>query len=112
MDRKVGDPSRICAYRWQWRECEECGEPAVYKTTFLLPNCRANPASSAYRRDDCTYCSDREMFVCEEHQYIGIAGLEHCSIIPLSRFPYMGWYEIENEEISEELRELWEEKHG
>lgn len=46
------------------RECEECGEPAIYKWTYLLKNYRANPASAAYRHDDCRYCEDHSVFTC------------------------------------------------
>ena len=112
MDRKIGD-LEICAYRWQWQECEECGEPAVYKATFLLPNCRTNPASSAYRRNDCTHCSDGHIFVCEEHEHsCSMAGLEPCSWFPLSRFPHMGWFKTEDKGVSKELQALWEEHDG
>lgn len=48
--------------------CEECGEPAYHRLTFLLVGARSNPASSAYGRDDCTWCSDHEMFSCREHE--------------------------------------------
>lgn len=49
------------------RTCEKCGESATHKLTFLLPNARTNSASKAYGRDDCTHCSDSDMFVCTEH---------------------------------------------
>jgi len=48
------------------QKCGECGEPAHYKHTFLLPNARRNPDSSAYRRDDCSRCEDERCFVCRE----------------------------------------------
>ncbi len=48
-------------------ECEVCGEPATKRHTYLLPNARSNRASSAYGRDDCTWCSDDEKFTCDEH---------------------------------------------
>lgn len=47
-------------------ECDECGEPATKRHTYMLPNYRSNPASSGYRRDDCTYCSDAERFTCND----------------------------------------------
>jgi len=50
------------------RECDECGEPAHYKHTFLLSNARRNPASTAYGRDDCTWCEDDCLYVCREHK--------------------------------------------
>ena len=44
--------------------CANCAEPAIYRYTFLLENFRQNPASSAYRRDDCSRCCDMEIFAC------------------------------------------------
>ena len=49
------------------RTCEVCGEPATRKCTYLLENYRSNPASSGYRRDDCTWCQDAEKFACLKH---------------------------------------------
>lgn len=46
-------------------ECGNCGEPATKRHTFLLPNARRNPSSSAYGRDDCSWCSDHEEFACD-----------------------------------------------
>ncbi len=48
--------------------CAKCGEPAKYKHTYLLYDCRENPASSAYGRNDCSWCSDEEIFACEKHK--------------------------------------------
>lgn len=47
-------------------ECDNCGEPADQRHTYLLPNARRNPASSAYGGDDVSWCSDKELFSCEE----------------------------------------------
>jgi len=57
---------RIKVERYQRRECDDCREPAEYRFTFLLERFRSNPASSAYGRDDCSYCSDLAVFKCEE----------------------------------------------
>jgi len=46
-------------------ECEECGEPAHYKYSFLFEGMRSNPASSAYGCDDCSWCSDVDVFTCK-----------------------------------------------
>ena len=46
------------------RMCERCGKPAKYRHTFLLEGMRNNPASSAYCKDDCSWCSDAEIFTC------------------------------------------------
>jgi len=65
------------------RECVECGEPATIKQTYLLPNCRRNPASKAYGRDDCTWCEDEANFYCDAcwpaHQWDEPQGYERCS---------------------------------
>lgn len=50
------------------RECDECAEPAHFKVTFLLDNARRNPASSAYGRDDCSWCEDDVAYACHEHK--------------------------------------------
>ena len=64
--------------------CEECGEPATRKVTFLLDNARRNPASSAYGKDDCRWCSDAEAFACETHRHTLKPPQGHslCSIFP------------------------------
>lgn len=71
--------------------CDECGELAHYKQTYLLPNARSNRASSAYGRDDCTWCSDGHYYVCKtckapwEHD-----GMTQCSTFPaLAKFAHM-----------------------
>ena len=86
-------------------ECEFCGEPADERHTYLLPNARRNPGSSAYRHDDCTWCSDHEVFTCADcrkSEFLGHApsaeGFEWCSTFALSdRFAHMflHWKEIE-----------------
>ena len=48
------------------KECAECGEPAVYRHSFLYEGMRSNPASSAFRKDDCSWCSDADVFTCKE----------------------------------------------
>jgi hypothetical protein len=46
-------------------ECS-CGNEATRKHTYLLEgNFRTNPRSSAYGKDDCTWCSDHEEFSCD-----------------------------------------------
>jgi len=72
------------------RLCEKCGEPATHKLTFLLPNARANPASSAYRHDDCSWCSDKAMFVCDSHErerwtIAEELGMEWCAAFPFNK---------------------------
>lgn len=76
------------------RVCESCGEPATYKLTFLLPNYRSNPASNAYGRDDCTWCSDEDMFVCNKHEkdrrkLAEERGMFWCSSFPFEKHKHM-----------------------
>ena len=47
------------------KECEFCGKPATLKHTFLLNGSRNNPASKAYGKDDCSWCEDDCVFICE-----------------------------------------------
>lgn len=80
------------------RDCEICGEKATARLTFLLPSCRSNPASSAYGKDDCSWCSDAEMFVCKEHEKdrYKIAkelNMEWCGLFPnTEKFKHMFLY--------------------
>lgn len=81
------------------RRCEDCDEPAVYKHTFLLPNARRNASSSAYGRDDCSYCEDACRFVCEAHKgNRHLPPFEWCSTFTASpRFAhlFLSWEEQE-----------------
>ena len=76
--------------------CEVCGEPATRKLTYLLANCRTNPASNAYGRDNCSWCSDAEAFSCEEHQQElrqdPPPGMSWCSTFDGARLPHMLLY--------------------
>lgn len=47
------------------RECDNCGEAATKKHNYCFVNGRSNPASSMYRRNDCSYCSDASAFSCD-----------------------------------------------
>jgi hypothetical protein len=83
------------------QECEICGEPAHYKHTFLLEGTRSNPASSAFRKDDCSWCEDEKRFVCKKHQEDRIPpdGYVWCSTFPASeRFAHMFLYWEEKEQ--------------
>lgn len=57
---------RIVKQKYIRMECEYCKSPAHFKYAFLYQNFRSNPASKAYRRDDCTWCSDIDVFVCRK----------------------------------------------
>lgn len=77
------------------RECDVCGAPAHFKHTFLLDGARSNRASSAYGRDDCSYCEDACRYVCKEHISDREAppGMSWCSTFPASdRFKHMFLY--------------------
>jgi len=47
--------------------CLECDAPAQFKVTYLLSGARSNPASNAYGKDDCSWCEDEAVFVCQKH---------------------------------------------
>jgi len=48
--------------------CQECGEPATKRITFLYEDSRRNPESAGYRKDDISWCSDDEAFSCDKHK--------------------------------------------
>lgn len=70
--------------------CDQCGEPAHFKHTYLLPNGRSNPASKAYGHDDCTWCEDDNAYTCLTCKRPTIEGYGWCSTFPASaRFAHM-----------------------
>lgn len=75
------------------RECEECGEPATKRHTYLLPDARRNPASSGYGGDDISWCSDHEAFTCDSCPEPRPDGYRWCSTFSVSpenmRFSHM-----------------------
>lgn len=91
------------SFKWYWRDCELCDRPASWRITFLddgSNGCRRNPSSSAYGKDDCSWCSDYELFACKKHR----ADIERwepkpnhnrCSSFPLKNFKHMGFYKKE-----------------
>ena len=92
---KVGD-IRTKKEIARWRECEGCGRPAKYRFTFLLELYRGNPASKAYQKDDCSWCSDLDIYSCErcKHTLSQSPGgySAGCGIFPLGKFKHMGFY--------------------
>ena len=92
---RVGDV-RITKEVAHWRECEGCGLPARYRLTFLFEHFRSNPASSAYREDDCSWCSDLDVFTCERCKRTlsqAPSGYNSgCGIFTLKKFKHMGFY--------------------
>ena len=86
-------------------ECDVCGESAHYKHTYLLDGARRNPASSAYGKDDCSWCEDESRFVCVEHKNDRSApdGYSWCSTFPATeRFAHMFLYWQENKKSQAE----------
>jgi hypothetical protein len=74
------------------RCCDECGEDAHYKHTWLLKGTRSNPASKAYGRDDCSWCEDDCSYACREctKKMRPPEGYVDCSIFPANeRFAHM-----------------------
>jgi len=81
-------------------ECDVCGEAADFRLTYLLEgDCRRNPASSAYGKDDCSWCSDAERFVCKDHQSTRPMPEGHswAGSFPLFNFPHLGLYAHDEE---------------
>jgi hypothetical protein len=79
------------------RDCEVCGEAATKRITFLLERYRSNPASKAYGRDDCSWCSDHDAYACDEHEtkvrFAVPPGMSSdVSIFGCKRFPHMLLY--------------------
>lgn len=96
------------------RDCCNCGEPATKRITYLLDNCRRNPASSAYGRDDCTYCSDGEQYACNdcerEVERDTPVGMSWCGTFTADgRFSHMVLYWVEREVTPENLRDFIKE---
>lgn len=87
------------------QECESCGEPATEKHTYLddgLTGARNNPASSAYNRDDCTWCSDWDLFLCNDCKKQeceqNLPAYHHwCSTFTVERMPHLFLYWTEKE---------------
>ena len=104
MTLKEGD---IVRRRVTRRECCVCGEPATRKHTFLLPNARRNPASSAYRKDDCSWCEDGCEYTCGKHTERDaeklVPEMKWCTTFQYEGFPHMFLYEkrIEEEPVQE-----------
>ncbi len=87
------------------QECENCREPATHKHTYLndgLTGARNNPASSAYGRDDCTWCSDYDIYTCDDCKQkdceAGLPSYYHsCAIFKVERMPHLFLYWEERE---------------
>jgi hypothetical protein len=74
-------------------ECGNCGEPAHYKHSYLLPYARSNQASSAYGHDDCSWCSDHNEFTCKECKRPQVVGYSWCATFhAIEQFAHMFLY--------------------
>lgn len=79
------------------RACDYCSAPATYRNTYLNDGergARHNPASSAFGRDDCTWCSDFDDYLCakchERDETDNVPdGFGWCSTFEKSKFPKM-----------------------
>lgn len=110
LDELPGEGEEQVIRRVRYRhECHNCGEPAHYKQTYLLNGARSNPASSAYRKDDCSWCEDEAIFYCKKGENYGeckpphIEGYEQCSTFGASeRFAHMFlyWHEIKEKKAA------------
>ena len=93
------------------RECEECGENAHYKHTWLLKGTRSNPQSKAYGRDDCSWCEDECTYACQEctNKIRPPDGYVTCSIFPASeRFAHMFLYWKAEKPLGAEMANAFE----
>ena len=87
------------------RCCDECGEDAVYRHSYLLDGSRRNPASSAYGKDDCSWCSDEDRYTCKDCKRPSIDGYGWCATFPATgRFAHMflEWHEVETSKVPAE----------
>ena len=86
------------------RECSNCLELATYRVGFIMENARSNPASSGYRKDDISWCSDAAAWACEACKSIiehaPPNGMEWCATFSGDRFPHMV---LHWEKVSEEI---------
>lgn len=114
MEKLPGEGTTETVVKTRLRhECDVCGEPAHYKHTFLLEGARRNPASSAYGRDDCSWCEDESRFVCAEHKN-DITAPDGCSwcgtFSAVERFAHMFLYWRETKTPNAEVRRAAQEK--
>lgn len=91
-----GEGERKLVERVRYRHECDCGRPATKRHSYLLPNARREPASSAYGRDDCSWCSDHETFTCDGCKQPRVDGYEWCSTFSVTpentRFAHMLLY--------------------
>jgi len=100
MTIKVGT-RRVIEQVYLRYECENCGEPATSRHTYLMPGARTNPQSAAYGRDDVSWCSDHEVLTCDkctkaDHEESVPYGYRWCASFSGERFLHMlhFWSEV------------------
>ncbi len=94
------DTAKTITMKYVRHKCDICDKDAHYKHTWLLKGTRSNPQSSAYRRDDCSWCEDAHSFTCRIHKnkIRPPEGYVECSIFSaVERFAhlFLYWKEIE-----------------
>jgi hypothetical protein len=108
--RRVGDKEMV-VYEWRWRACEQCDLPATHQLTFLLKGTRSNPASSAYRKNDCTYCSDMERYACRKCYRRMMnqppPGHVFCAAFPLKQNQHLGFHREKIEVLDYDVLERY-----
>ena len=108
-DRKIVEKVRVR------RTCDACGAPATRKHTYLnegSAGARNNTNSSAYGRDDCSWCSDYDQYLCQECHKRDVEddvpqGYKWCATFSIERFPHMFlWWQEREIERTEESTDL------
>lgn len=88
---------KVVTYKRYRISCEECGEVAHFKHTYLLEGTRRNPRSSAFGKDDCSWCEDQRRYTCKECKRPTVEGHEWCSTFEAGeRFKhlFLKWQEV------------------
>jgi len=89
-------------YKRVREQCAECGEPATVKHSFLSEDARRDPASSAFGRDDCSFCSDHDEFACDECKRVverewcpdGMRWSSTCYLSDKNARSFLDWVEV------------------
>jgi hypothetical protein len=85
---RIGDV-RTIVQKYVGHECEICGEPATKRLAFLFENARRNPQSTGYGKDDISWCSDDEAFVCSNCPEPKRDGMVWAASFERERFSHM-----------------------
>lgn len=95
MPDKIGD-TRTIVETYMRHECECCGKPAVKRHSFLLDGARYNSASTAFGKDDISWCADDEAFICSDCPEPKREGMNWTASFSGERFSHMlhFWHEV------------------